>query len=56
MCHGLEPERDGTREGERNQMTKGFINLANQSQVYPESHGERGKDFKQGSAVVRFAF
>lgn len=44
------------RERERNQMTNGFINLANQSEVYPESHGERGQDLKLGIDVVRFAF
>lgn len=34
------------RERERNQMIKGFVSLENQSEVYPESHGEQWKDFK----------
>ena len=55
MGDGSEPERAGTREGGRNQMTGGFTDLANQSGVYPESLGEAGKDFKQASAVVRFS-
>lgn len=45
---------EGVRE--RTHITKGFISLANQSEVYPGSHGEPGEDFKQGSDVVMFAF
>lgn len=45
---------EGVRE--RRHITKGFISLANQSEVYPGSHGEPGEDFKQGSDVVMFAF
>lgn len=37
-------------------MIKGFISLANQPEVYAESHREQWKDFKQGSNVVKFAF
>lgn len=30
--------------------------MAHQSEVYPESHKEPGKDFKQWIDVIKFAF